>query len=166
MELRKRAFHQFYGEFEDHQFTLAAALVVFREGGCLPRARAQLFLGARSVALSRRRADRRLRRPDSSVRQNLAPLFRYYELRRRVLGLDELHQYDTYVPLVPEIETHVSFRRSDRARLSPRSRHSGRIRRGRSADGMRGPLVRSLRDERASGAARSLPAATALRPTS
>src|SRR5438046_7882347 len=25
-ELRKRAFHQFYAEFQDHQFTLAAAL--------------------------------------------------------------------------------------------------------------------------------------------
>ena len=45
----------------------------------------------------------------SSVRAQLAPLFRYYELRRRVLGLDELHAYDTYVPLVPEIETNVSF---------------------------------------------------------
>jgi hypothetical protein len=43
------------------------------------------------------------------VRSNVAPLLRYYDLRRRVLGLDELHQYDTYVPLVPEIETHVSF---------------------------------------------------------
>ena len=46
---------------------------------------------------------------DPSVREHLAPLFRYYELRRRVLGLDELHHYDTYVPLVPEIETDVPF---------------------------------------------------------
>jgi oligoendopeptidase F len=43
------------------------------------------------------------------VRNNLSPLFRYYELRRRALGLDELHQYDTYVPLVAEIESRVSF---------------------------------------------------------
>jgi oligoendopeptidase F len=43
------------------------------------------------------------------VRNNLGPLFRYYELRRRSLGLDELHHYDTYVPLVAEIESHVSF---------------------------------------------------------
>jgi len=45
----------------------------------------------------------------AAVRNNLAPLFRYYELRRRVLGLDELHHYDTYVPLVSEIESHVPF---------------------------------------------------------
>jgi oligoendopeptidase F len=36
-------------------------------------------------------------------------LLRYFELRRRALSLDELHIYDTYVPLVPEIETQISF---------------------------------------------------------
>ena len=53
---------------------------------------------------------------------NLAPLFRYYELRRRVLGLDELHHYDTYVPLVPEIETDVSFDEAIEKRSSRRFR--------------------------------------------
>jgi oligoendopeptidase F len=45
----------------------------------------------------------------STVRANLDPLFRYYELRKRVLKLSEIHQYDTYVPIVPNIETKVSF---------------------------------------------------------
>ena len=45
-----------------------------------------------------------------SVRANLKPLFRYFDLRRRVLGLNELHHYDTYVPLVAEIETRIKFR--------------------------------------------------------
>jgi oligoendopeptidase F len=39
----------------------------------------------------------------------LKPLFRYFDLRRRVLGLSELHHYDTYVPLVAEIETRIPF---------------------------------------------------------
>jgi oligoendopeptidase F len=29
---------------------------------------------------------------------------RYYGLRKRILGLDEIHHYDCYVPLVPELE--------------------------------------------------------------
>src|SRR5207247_7925115 len=45
----------------------------------------------------------------SAVRANLKPLFRYFDLRRRALGLRELHHYDTYVPLVSEIETRTSF---------------------------------------------------------
>src|SRR5207249_9595898 len=45
----------------------------------------------------------------NAVREGIPPLLRYYELRRRVLDLDQLRAYDTYGPLVPEIETHVSF---------------------------------------------------------
>jgi oligoendopeptidase F len=45
----------------------------------------------------------------STVRGNLAPLFRYYALRKRVLGLPEIHQYDTYVPIVADFEKQTSF---------------------------------------------------------
>lgn len=107
--LRKRAFHQFYEEFQDHQFTLAAALSYSVKADVF-RARARNYSSALEASLFR--DDVPVAVYDgliSSVRAHLAPLFRYYELRRRVLGLDELHHYDTYVPLVPEIETHVSF---------------------------------------------------------
>src|SRR3984893_9377083 len=108
-ELRKRAFHQFYTEFHDHQFTLASALAYSVKADVF-RARARNYSSALEAALF----------PDdvpvsvyegliSSVRGNLEPLFRYFDLRRRVLGLNELHHYDTYVPLVPEIETRFTF---------------------------------------------------------
>jgi len=45
----------------------------------------------------------------AAVRQGVPALVRYYDLRRRALKLDDLHAYDTYVPLVSEIETHISF---------------------------------------------------------
>ena len=108
-ELRKRAFHQFYAEFQDHQFTLAAALAYSVKADVF-RARARNYPSALEASLFK--DDIPVAVYDgliASVRQNLAPLFRYYELRRRVLGLSELHQYDTYVPLVAEIETDVSF---------------------------------------------------------
>jgi oligoendopeptidase F len=108
-ELRKSAFHQFYAEFRDHQYTLAAALAYSVKSDIF-RARARRYSFALEAALF----------PDdvpvsvydgliASVRANLKPLFRYFELRRRVLGLPELHHYDTYVPLVKEIETRVTF---------------------------------------------------------
>src|SRR5437870_10591546 len=108
-ELRKRAFHQFYAEFQDHQYTLAAALAYSVKADIF-RARARRYSSALEAALF----------PDdvpvsvyegliNSVLGNLEPLFRYFDLRRRVLGLDELHHYDTYVPLVPEIETRFTF---------------------------------------------------------
>jgi len=108
-ELRKRAFHQFYAEFQDHQYTLATSLAYSVKADVF-RARARNYSSALAAALF----------PDDvpvavydslikSVRSHLDPLFRYFELRRRVLGLDEPHHYDTYVPLVLEIETHISF---------------------------------------------------------
>ena len=108
-ELRKRAFHQFYDEFQDHQFTLAASLAYSVKADVF-RARARNYPSALEASLFR--DDIPVAVYDgliSAVRNNFAPLFRYYELRRRVLGLDELHQYDTYVPLVSEIESHISF---------------------------------------------------------
>ncbi len=107
--LRKRAFHQFYAEFQDHQYTLAASLAYSVKADVF-RSRARNYTSALEAALF----------PDNvpvavydglvdSVRANLKPLFRYFELRRRVMGLKELHHYDTYVPLVAEIETRISF---------------------------------------------------------
>ncbi len=107
--LRKRAFHQFYEEFQDHQFTLASSLSYSVKADVF-RARARNYPSALEASLFR--DDVPVAVYDgliSAVRQNLAPLFRYYELRRRVLGLDELHHYDTYVPLVPEIDSRVTF---------------------------------------------------------
>ena len=108
-EVRKRAFHQFYREFQDHQFTLAAALSYSVKADVF-RARARHYPSALEASLFKDDIPPRVYDGlIESVRTNLQPLFRYYELRRRVLGLSELHHYDTYVPLVPEIETKVSF---------------------------------------------------------
>jgi oligoendopeptidase F len=107
--LRKRAFHQFYEEFQDHQFTLASSLAYSVRADVF-RARARNYPSALEASLFRDDVPVAVYEGlISAVRKNLAPLFRYYELRRRVLELDELHHYDTYVPLVPEIDSHVSF---------------------------------------------------------
>ncbi len=108
-DLRKRAFHRFYEEFQDHQFTLASTLAYSVKADVF-RARARNHPSALEASLFN--DDVPVAVYDgliSAVRSNLSPLFRYYELRRRVLGLEELHQYDTYVPLVAEIETDVTF---------------------------------------------------------
>ena len=107
--LRKTAFHQFYREFSDHQYTLASALSSSVKSDVF-HARARNHPSALEAALFSDRIPVALY--DSliaSVRANLAPLQRYYELRRRVLGLDEIHHYDTYVPMVEGLETHTTF---------------------------------------------------------
>lgn len=107
--VRKAAFHQFYAEFSDHRFTLAASLSNSVRTDVF-RARARGYPSALEAALFH--DDVPVSVYDNliaSVRANLAPLFRYYELRKRVLGLPEIHHYDTYVPLVSEIEKRTTF---------------------------------------------------------
>ena len=107
--LRKQAFHQFYEEFQDHQFTLASSLAYSVKADVF-RARARNYPSALEASLFRDDVPAAVYDGlISAVRKNLAPLFRYYDLRRRVLGLDELHHYDTYVPLVAEIDSRITF---------------------------------------------------------
>ena len=44
-----------------------------------------------------------------TVREHLPVLHRYLNLRKKALGLDELHLYDVYVPLIEEIEMKFDY---------------------------------------------------------
>lgn len=103
--VRQRAFTQYYQQFAAHENTLAATLQ-----GSIQRdvfyARARNFSSSLEAALF----------PDNvpttvydnlvaSVRRHLPALFRYYELRRRKMKLRDIHHYDTYVPILSELET-------------------------------------------------------------
>ncbi len=103
-EVRRRAFHQFYREVSEHGHTLAS-LYAHSVKTDVFSARARNYTSSLNSALF----------PDSvpvdvyenlivEVRAGLPALQDYYELRRQVLGLEKLHHYDTYVPLVSEIK--------------------------------------------------------------
>lgn len=102
--VRQKAFGQYYQQFAAHENTLAATLQ-----GSIQRdvfyARARNFSSSLTAALF----------PDNmpatvydnliaSVRHHLPVLYRYYDLRRRKMKLREIHHYDTYVPILSELE--------------------------------------------------------------
>lgn len=45
----------------------------------------------------------------TTVNAHLPALHRYLALRKRLLGLDELHMYDLYVPIIPDVTYTVSY---------------------------------------------------------
>jgi oligopeptidase F. Metallo peptidase. MEROPS family M03B len=45
-----------------------------------------------------------------TVNRHLPLLHRYVALRKKVLGLDELHMYDLYTPLVKDVEMRVTYK--------------------------------------------------------
>jgi oligoendopeptidase F len=108
-EVRRKAFHQFYQEFDDHKFSLASAFSSSVRADVFsakirhhPSAReASLFSDNVPVTVY----DNLI----ATVRQHLPILHEYYDLRKELLGLDDIHQYDTFVPLVNRVRTKVSF---------------------------------------------------------
>jgi oligoendopeptidase F len=107
--VRKAAFHQFYAEFRDHSYTLASSLAHSVRADVFS-ARARNYPSARDAALFRDDVPATVYdNLISAVRANLQPLFRYYKLRQRVLKLDQIHHYDTYVPMVSNLEMHTTF---------------------------------------------------------
>lgn len=107
--VRKTAFHQFYEQFTAHENTLAATL-----SGSVQKdiyyARARGYDSALHSALYSDNVPQTVY--DSlitAVRNNLPALFKYYDLRKRKMGLDEIHHYDTYVPILSDIEVEHSW---------------------------------------------------------
>jgi oligoendopeptidase F len=108
-DLRRKALYQFYAEFDDHKYSLASALSSSLRSNVFsakirnyPSARAaSLFHDNIPVAVY----DNLI----ATVRKNLPVLHEYYELRREILKLDDIHQYDTFVPMVPVVRTKVTF---------------------------------------------------------
>ena len=94
-----KAMHNTYGKFRN---TFAATL-----SGQVKKdnffAKAKNYKSARAAALDRNNI------PETvydnlveTINEHLPLLHRYMELKKRVLGVDELHMYDIYVPLVDE----------------------------------------------------------------
>ncbi|QDU87117.1 Oligoendopeptidase F, plasmid [Pirellulimonas nuda] len=102
--VRKQAFHQFYDQYQGHENSLAAAL-----RGSVQRdiyyARARDYDSARGMALFA--DDVPVSVYDnliSAVRAKLPALYRYFDLRKRRMKLKELHHYDTYVPILSDLD--------------------------------------------------------------
>jgi oligoendopeptidase F len=103
--VRKQAFHQLYEQYQAHENTLAATLsgsmkrdVFYAKAREFPTAReAALFADNVPVAVYDNLIE--------AVHRYLPALYRYYELRRRKMRIPDIHHYDTYVPILSDLDT-------------------------------------------------------------
>ena len=103
--VRERAFKQYYAEFAAHENTLAATLAasIHRD---VYYARARSYPSTLESALFPDRVpvavyDNLI----AAVHRHLPAVHRYFEIRRRKMKLRDIHHYDTYVPILAEIES-------------------------------------------------------------
>ena len=107
--LRRNAFETYYATLGGYRNTLAATLdAQFKQ--------LRFFANARRYPSTLDAALDATEVPVSvydslieSVHANLDKMHRYVALRRRLLGVDELHMYDVYTPIVPDVAEEIPF---------------------------------------------------------
>ena len=89
----------------------------------------------------------------AAVHRNLPALHRYYDLRRRKMKLKDIHHYDTYVPILSELENAAHLEPGRRRRRSQSleplgSEYCGVLERGSPAAGAIATRTRASRAAR------------------
>ncbi len=108
-EIRKQAFYQYYEAYRNHKHTLATILANSIKKD-LFYTRVRGFDNCRVSALfSDNVPEEVYDNLIDTVRSNLTPLFRYLNFRQKVLGLDELRFYDTYVPIIADVKFRMPY---------------------------------------------------------
>ena len=107
--LRKTAFETYYARLGEFKNTIAAAL-----DGQFKQLR--FFAAARNYPTTLAAALDGNEVPEEvyenlidTVHANMDKMYRYVALRKKLLGVDELHMYDVYTPLVPDATQKISF---------------------------------------------------------
>lgn len=110
--VRQEAVNAFYSTLRQFQHAFAATLAAQFDLDVL-YARARGYDTARAAYLDKDNLPVAVHdNLISAVNANLEPLHRYVELRRKVLGLDDLRVYDLNVPLTADAEMDVPYARA------------------------------------------------------
>src|SRR3954451_4887749 len=110
--VRRRAFHQYYAQFQAHENSLAAAYsssvqkdVYYAKARNHPSAReASLFHDNVPVAVY----DNLI----AAVRSKFPAIYKYFDVRRKKMKLRDIHHYDTYVPILSELDTSHTWKQA------------------------------------------------------
>ncbi|MBI9098599.1 MAG: oligoendopeptidase F [Spirochaetaceae bacterium] len=108
-EVRKQTYNQFYGQLDKHKNTIAqlyngsVQMDIFKSS-------IRKYSSARKMSLFGDDVDESVYdNLINAVTQSLPALHEYYELRKKVLGLEEQHIYDTKTPLVKDVKAVHTF---------------------------------------------------------
>ena len=108
-DLRKEVFEKFYSRYNEFRNTWAALY----DGQVKQQiffAKARKYASTFEAAVDGNNVDPAVcDRLIDSVHRGLGKMHRYVALRKKLLGVDELHMYDVYVPMVSEHTVKVTY---------------------------------------------------------
>ncbi len=107
--LRENAFKTYYNRLGEFKNTIASTLdAQFKQ--------LRFFAGARKYANTLEASLDRTEVPVEvytnlidAVHSNMESMYRYVKLRKKLLGVDELHMYDVYTPVVKDTDVKIPF---------------------------------------------------------
>ncbi len=109
VDIRKQTFEKYYNRLSEFKNTIAATL-----DGQFKQLR--FFANARKYASTLEASLDNTEVPVSvyhnlieTVHNNLDKMYRYVALRKKLLGVDELHMYDVYTPIVADAAGEISY---------------------------------------------------------
>ena len=108
-ELRRASFEAFYGRFAEFKNTWAS-MYDGEVKGRIFEAKARKYKSAFEAAVDTNNVS-----PEvcdnlfASIHDNMDKMHRYVSLRKKLLGVDELHMYDVYVAMIPEFDMTVPY---------------------------------------------------------
>lgn len=107
--LRQSAFETYYGRLGEFKNTVAATLdAQFKQLRFFAEARG--YDSTLAASLDRTEVPQEVyRNLIEAVHGNLDKMYAYVALRKKLLGVDELHMYDVYTPIVADAAEKISF---------------------------------------------------------
>lgn len=108
-EVRKETFEQYYSVYKQFRNTYAS-LYNGNVKGLIYKAKARKYNSTLEAAVTRNNVTPKVyENLVNAVNENIDALHSYVSLRKKLLGVDELHMYDIYVPMLPDFDKKVSF---------------------------------------------------------
>lgn len=110
--VRKDAFNALYDTYKKYKNTIAAALSAQVKKDIF-FAKVRKYNSALEASLDQDNVSVDVyNNLIETVNQNLNLLHRYVNLRKRLLGLDELHMYDLYVPMIADVDMKIPYEKA------------------------------------------------------
>ena len=107
--LRESAFRTYYKQLGSYRNTVAATLDAQFKQLCF-FARARKYESTLAATLDRTEVPASVyQNLIEAVHGNLDKMYRYVALRKKMLGVEELHMYDVYTPIVADAAEKISF---------------------------------------------------------
>ena len=117
-DFRKKVFETYYSRLDEFKNTSAAIINAQFKQLCF-------FANARSYPTTLEAALNVNEVPTSvytnlieAVHRNLDKMYRYVALRKKLLGVNELHMYDVYTPIIPDTSVKIPYEQAKETILS------------------------------------------------